>query len=58
MHALVAQTQSAGIRLDPFRGETLEERALRMRRYADHVRASLTDDDARTLEESRLHALR
>lgn len=51
MHAL-------GLRIDPFKGETLAERAQRTRRYAAHIRSVLTPDDMQALEESRLRQLR
>jgi hypothetical protein len=56
--AVMSQLQAAGIRLDPFRGETMAERALRMQRYAEHLRHSLGEDDMRTLGEARVRSLR
>jgi hypothetical protein len=58
MHAILLQTRMAGVQLDPFRGETPEERAARARRYAAHLRSALSDDDARLLDTSRLRTLR
>jgi len=58
MQMLLLIARAEGIHLDPFRGETLAERAIRTRRYAAHLRNSLTDEDMHTLEESRLRALR
>jgi len=55
---VMSQLQAAGIRLDPFRGETMAERALRMQRYAEHLRHSLSEDDMRTLDEARVRSLR
>jgi hypothetical protein len=55
---VVARLQAAGIHLDPFKGETLEERAERCSRYADHIRNALSDEDARALDDSRLRSLR
>lgn len=50
--------QRIGVRLDPFRGETLAERGERLRRYAEHLRGSMTDADTADLETSRLRSLR
>lgn len=58
MESLMEQMQAAGLHLDPFKGETLAERAARARRYAEHVRAALTEDDTRAIEEARLRSLR
>jgi hypothetical protein len=58
MHAILLQARMAGVQLDPFRGETPEERASRARRYAAHLRVALSDDDARVLDASRLRTLR
>jgi hypothetical protein len=58
MESLMEQMQAAGLHLDPFKGETLVERAARARRYAEHVRAALTEDDTGAFEEARLRRLR
>ena len=58
MHTLMEHVEAAGLRLDPFKGETLAERAARARRYAEHVRDAVSDDDMRVIEESRLRRLR
>ena len=56
---LVLRTmQALGFRIDPFKGETLAERAQRTRRYAAHIRSVLTPDDMQALEASRLRQLR
>jgi len=47
-----------GVRIDPFRGETADERAHRLERYADHLRGSLSEEDMQTLQQSRLVSLR
>jgi hypothetical protein len=57
--ALVLRSMHAlGLRIDPFKGETLAERAQRTRRYAAHIRSVLTPDDMQALEASRLRQLR
>ncbi|HWU88074.1 MAG TPA: hypothetical protein VN253_12395 [Kofleriaceae bacterium] len=58
MSTVMEYMQTAGLHVDPFKGETLAERAERARRYADHVRNALTHDDLQTLEASRLRRLR
>jgi hypothetical protein len=55
---LVTLLRRSGIKVDPFRGEPSEDRVARMRRYAEHVRASITDDDIATLDDARLGELR
>ena len=55
---VMSHLQAAGIRLDPFRGETMAESALRMQRYAEHLRRSLGEGDMRTLDEARMRSLR
>ena len=47
-----------GIRIDPFRGETLAERAARTERYAEHLRGAFDDGDIGVIEASRMHDLR
>ncbi len=44
--------RGAGIKLDPFPNETNEERHARFLRAAAHVRASMTDDDWRVMDEA------
>lgn len=58
MESLMEQMQAAGLHIDPFKGETLAERAERARRYAGHVRTALTEDDMRALDEARVRQLR
>jgi hypothetical protein len=58
METVLEQLRASGIHVDPFRGETLAERAVRTRRYAAHVRDALTDEDMRSLDEARLRQLR
>lgn len=58
MKVLMEQMQVAGLRIDPFKGETLAERAERIRRYARNVRDALTEDDLRAFDEARLRRLR
>jgi hypothetical protein len=58
MQAVVEHARAIGLRIDPFKGETLAERAQRARRYAAHVRDALTQDDVRVLDEARLRRLR
>jgi hypothetical protein len=58
MHTVMEHAQAIGLHIDPFKGETLAERAERARRYAEHVRNALTEDDMRAFEESRLRRLR
>lgn len=48
----------AGIRLDPFRGQTAEERASRILQYADNARSVLTREDVETIEAARIESLR
>jgi hypothetical protein len=55
---LVALLRRSGLNVEPFRGESPEDRVARMRRYAEHVRASMTDDDIATLDAARLGELR
>jgi hypothetical protein len=55
---MMERAARAGLSLDPFRGETAAERGARIRRYARHVRAVLTDDDVRDLTSARLGSLR
>ena len=56
--ALLDNLQRAGIHVDPYRGETRAERAVRLRRYADHLRDSLSDADMTELALSRMRTLR
>lgn len=58
MKSLMEQVRAAGLHIDPFKGETLAERAERARRYAGHVRGALTEDDMRAFDEARLRRLR
>jgi hypothetical protein len=58
MHTVMDHMRAVGLHIDPFKGETLAERAERARRYAEHVRNALTEDDIRVIEESRLRQLR
>lgn len=58
MQAVMEHARAIGLRIDPFKGETLVERAQRARRYAAHVRDALTQDDLRVLDEARLRRLR
>ncbi len=55
---MLQELRRRGFQLDPYRGETLGERARRLHRYADHLRSALTDVDMRELELSRLRSLR
>ncbi|HEY3358124.1 MAG TPA: hypothetical protein VGQ83_33050 [Polyangia bacterium] len=54
----VAALARLGLRIDPFRGETAEERGTRLLRYADHARAALSPGDMAALEDARLRDLR
>jgi hypothetical protein len=54
----VAALARQGLRIDPFRGETAEERGARLLRYADHARACLTIADVASIEGARLRDLR
>ena len=47
-YAMLEAARAEGIQIDPFRGETLEERAARTERYAGHVRNVTTDDACST----------
>ncbi len=58
MNGVLEQARAIGLHIDPFKGETLAERAERARRYAAHVRDALTEDDVRAFEEARLRQLR
>lgn len=48
----------AGLALDPFAGETPAERGARIRRYARHLRSTLTADDVRELASASMGPLR
>ena len=50
--------RAAGLNLDPFRGETVAERAARIRRYAANLRHTLDDDDVEIMESGRVGQLR
>ena len=58
MAAVLKQLRATGLHVDPFKGETLAARAARTRRYAEHIRSALTDEDMRSLDEARLRQLR
>ncbi|MBM4355716.1 MAG: hypothetical protein FJ109_18325 [Deltaproteobacteria bacterium] len=47
-----------GIRLDPFRGETSEQRTRRILRYSEFARGSLSDEALEVLASARVHGLR
>lgn len=55
---MLEKFQRLGIHLDPYRGETLAERAKRLSRYADHLRTELSESDMRVLESARMRTLR
>jgi hypothetical protein len=55
---LLQELQRVGVTLDPYRGETLTERAERTARYADHLRGALNNSDMRELDDARLLRLR
>jgi hypothetical protein len=58
MDAVTKQLRAAGLRVDPFEGETLAQRAERARRYAAHIRNALKATDMASFDEARLRQLR
>lgn len=58
MAAVTKQLRADGVHVDPFKGETLAQRAERARRYATHIRDALTETDMASLDEARLRQLR
>jgi hypothetical protein len=58
IQTVINRLHAFGVQINPFKGETLAERAGRARRYAEHVRNALSDDDSQALDEARLRRLR
>ena len=53
-----AALRKHGVFLTPFPNETVEERRRGLLESAERLRAALTDDDWRTLEQARMHDIR
>lgn len=55
---LITGLRAAGLVIDPFEGETPEQRRARLRTYVENLREELDDDDLAALENARLRTMR